>query len=185
MSSKDQAHVQTLCRRWQLTDGQPLVVICPGARSHIKRWTVEGFAQVADRLIREQRAQVVFSGEPDEEEVVDAIRRSMRSKAHSAVGLITVRQLSVLMRRAQLAITNDSASLHMASICAVPTVAIFGPTDDTKYGPTSPHHRVIRRRLFCAPCEQPLCRFSHECMRFVSAEEVFRAAEELLSHSAK
>ncbi len=156
------------------------VIICPGARSHIKRWVAEGFARVADRLIAEAHAQVVFSGEPDEEPVINAIRELMNHPAHSAVGLTTVRQLGALMRRAALVITNDSASLHLASAVHVPTVAIFGPTDERKYGPTSPHSRTIRRRLFCAPCEQPLCRYSHECMRFVSPNEVFAAAKAIL-----
>ncbi len=159
---------------------RPVVVICPGARSHIKRWTAEGFARVADRLIADCGAEVVFSGEPDEKTVIDEILGLMRGRAHNAVGLVTIRQLGLLMRRARLVITNDSASLHMASAVGAPTVAIFGPTDEAKYGPTAPRRRTVRRRLFCAPCEQPLCRFSHECMRFISADEVFRAACELL-----
>ena len=89
------------------------------------------------------------------------------------------------MQRAQLVITNDSASLHLASTLDVPTVAIFGPTDEAKYGPTSRARRVIRRRLFCAPCEQALCRFHHECMRFISPDEVYEAARGLLGCGAR
>jgi ADP-heptose:LPS heptosyltransferase len=101
------------------------------------------------------------------------------------VGLVTIRQLGVLMQRSHLVITNDSASLHLASALQVPTVAVFGPTDADKYGPTSAQSRTIRRRLFCAPCEQALCRFNHECMRFVSADEVYNAASELLGHETR
>jgi len=179
-SAKDAAHVDSLWRRWRLDGAQRVVVICPGARSHIKRWTPDGMARVADQLIEGSHAHIILSGEPDEKPVVEEILGRMRHHAHSAVGLTTIRQLGVLMRRAGLVITNDSASLHLASALQVPTVAIFGPTDAGKYGPTSPRSRTIRRRLFCAPCEQPLCRFSHECMRFISPEEVYRAAEELL-----
>ena len=77
-------------------------------------------------------------------------------------------------------ITNDSAALHLASAVRVPTVAVFGPTDAEKYGPTAVRSRTVRRQLFCAPCEQSLCRFSHECMRFISPEEVYAAARALL-----
>ena len=185
LSAKDVGHVDGLWRRWNLSERQPLVMICPGARSLIKRWSVEGFACVADRLITECGAQVVFSGEPDEEPVIESIRELMKGQAYSAVGLTTIRQVGALMRRAQLVITNDSASLHLASALRVPTVAIFGPTDPAKYGPTAPLNRTIHRRLFCAPCEQALCRFSHECMRFISAEEVFDAAVALLGHGAR
>ncbi len=179
-SPRDAAHVDALWSRWQLRDDRPLIVISPGARSHIKRWSAEGFARVADRLMTEAGAQVVFVGEPDEEPIVDDILGLMRQRAVSAVGLTTIRQSGALMRRARLVITNDSASLHLASALRVPTVAIFGPTDERKYGPTAPAHRTVRRRLFCAPCERALCRFNHECMRFITPEEVVRAATELL-----
>ena len=179
-AARDAAHVEGLWKRWQLARAPRLVIICPGARSHIKRWTAEGFARVADRLITEARAQVVLSGEPDEEAIVDEIMGLMTHRAASAVGSTTIRQLGVLMRRAHLVITNDSASLHLASVLDVPTVAIFGPTDEQKYGPTSSRHRTLRRTLFCTPCERSLCRFNHECMRFISADEVFIAAKELL-----
>ncbi|MDP3703435.1 MAG: glycosyltransferase family 9 protein [Candidatus Omnitrophota bacterium] len=185
VSPKDTAHVEQLLKRWRLDTATPLVVICPGARSHIKRWTAEGFAALADRLITEASTQVVFSGEPDEEAVVEEVMTAMRQPAHSAVGLTTIRQAAALMQRARLVITNDSASLHLASALKVPTVAIFGPTDADKYGPTAPKHRTIRRHLFCSPCEQALCRFNHECMRFISADEVYAAARQLLEAGSR
>jgi ADP-heptose:LPS heptosyltransferase len=180
VSPKDAAQVETLWRRWGLDGSRRLVIVCPGARSHIKRWTPEGFARVADRLIQEVGVDVVVAGEPDEQGIVEEILGLMEHQAHSAVGLTTIRQLGALMRRASLVLTNDSAALHLASAVRAPTVALFGPTDAEVYGPTAPRHRVVRRRLFCAPCRQALCRFSHECMRFISADEVFDAARHVL-----
>lgn len=178
--ARDPAHVEALVKRWQLDRGRPLVVICPGARSHIKRWTAEGFAAVADRLIAEAQAQVVLSGETEEEPIIEAIVGMMHHPARSSVGLLTIRQLGLLMQRAALVVTNDSASLHLASAQRIPTVALFGPTDAAKYGPTAPVSRTIRRRLVCAPCEEASCRFHHECMRFISADDVCAAAKDLL-----
>ena len=180
ISTQERDYVAGLLQRWSIQPELPIVIICPGARSHIKRWPAERFAQVADRLIEEQRVEVLFSGEPDEGPIIKEILAAMRQRGHSAVGSVTIRQLGALMEHARLVITNDSASLHMACAVGVPVLAIFGPTDERKYGPTGPQDRVVRRRLFCAPCEQALCRFSHECMRFIPAEEVYAAAVELL-----
>ncbi len=179
-SAKDEAQLEQMRQRWKLEARKPLVIMCPGARSHIKRWTASGFARVADRLIGEAGAEVVFSGEVAEEEVVQEILGLMEQRAHSCTGLATIRQAGLLMRQATLVITNDSASLHLASALGVPTVALFGPTDAAKYGPTAPAHQVIRHALFCAPCEASLCRFNHECMRFITPDEVYDAAQELL-----
>ncbi len=179
-SPDDRARVEQLWRRWQLAPDAQVVVICPGARSHIKRWPAAGFAEVAERLITEARVDILFAGEPAESALIQEVIGLMSRRAHNAAGLVTIRQLGVVMERARLIITNDSAALHVASAVGRPTVAIFGPTDERKYGPTASASRTIRRRLFCAPCEQALCRYSHECMRFIAPEEVFEAAASLL-----
>ena len=180
LSPQDEQRINQLWQRWGLRKNARIAVICPGARSHIKRWGVEGFAEVADRLIQKNRLQVIFSGEPEEEDIIREVLERMRNPAHSAVGLVTIRQLAALMRRAEVVITNDSASLHVASAVEAPTLAIFGPTDENKYGPTARNSAAVRRKLFCAPCEAALCRFNHECMRFIGADEVYDAAARLL-----
>ncbi|MBI3088035.1 MAG: lipopolysaccharide heptosyltransferase II [Candidatus Omnitrophica bacterium] len=181
ISPEDEAAVETLLRRrWGVpTDGR-LVVICPGARSHIKRWYADRFADVADQLIEQDGVEVIFSGEPDETPIIQEVLKSMRHPAHNAAGCTTVRQLAALMRQTSLVITNDSASLHVAGAVGTPVLALFGPTDPAKYGPTGARSRVLQRRLFCVPCEQALCEFHHECMRFLSVDEVYRAAKGIL-----
>lgn len=170
-----------LLTRWGVDRARPLVIVCPGARSHIKRWPADRFAKVADALIERQHAEVILSGETSEQPIIDELTRAMTHRAHSAVGSVTIQQLAALMERTQLVITNDSASLHVASAVGAPTVAIFGPTDPAKYGPTSKHSRAIQRRLFCVPCEAAQCRYTHECLRFISVEDVLSAAHSILS----
>ena len=181
----DRQTVDRLLERLGLNTQRPLVVVCPGARSHIKRWGADRFAAVADRLIEEVGVELVVTGEPDEVPVAREMLSAMRQRAHSLAGRTTIRQLAALMQRARLVITNDSASLHLACAVSVPVVAIFGPTDAAKYGPTGPQDRVIRRRLFCAPCEQATCRFHLECLRFVSVDEVYNTAVEILTSGVR
>ena len=175
---------EAVARWWReagVPDEAPLVAVSPGARSHIKRWTTEGFAAVADRLIAEERCHVVLTGEESERAVVEEVVGRMRERAcHVAVGQTTVPQLAVLLSRCRLLIANDSATMHLGAYLGVPTVAIFGPTDPDKYGPRGPRHRVLQRQLHCVPCEASLCRFQHECMRELTAEDVCTAARELL-----
>jgi len=181
LGPEDRGAAERLLARWHVDAKRRLVLICPGARSHIKRWSAEGFARLADRLIDEAQVEVVFTGEPDEASLVREILDTMHHQAHNAVGTTTIRQLAALITHCHLVITNDSASLHLACAVNVPVLALFGPTDPRKYGPTGVCDRVIQRRLFCVPCEQALCRFHHECMRFITADEVYRAAKEMLA----
>ena len=180
ITDDDRARVRRLVERWDVKPGKRLVMICPGARSHIKRWYPERFAWVADQLITHHDAEVVFTGETDEVPIIHEVFKHMDRLAHSAAGCTTVTQLAALLEQASLVIANDTATLHVAGAVGVPTLAIFGPTSPRKYGPVGPRARVIQRRLFCVPCQQALCRFNHECMRFISADEVYRAASQML-----
>lgn len=169
----------------RVPEGALLVAISPGARSHIKRWTSAGFAAVADRLIAATRCHVLFTGEAGERDVVSGIigRMAHPQAAHVAAGRTTLGQLAALLRRCRLLISNDSATMHLAAYLDVPVVAIFGPTDPRKYGPAGPRHRILQRRLRCVPCEASLCRYHHECMEEMTADEVFTAAREVLAAS--
>jgi lipopolysaccharide heptosyltransferase II len=176
MSEEEISRADLLLERWGVGGQRPLVVICAGARSHIKRWSAERYAEVADRLIDAAGVEVLFTGEPEEAPIVQDILKAMRHRAHNGTSSTTVPQLARLMQRAALVLTNDSASLHVACAAGAPVVAIFGPTDPRKYGPTGARDRAIQRRLFCVPCEAAQCRYSHECMRFIPVEEVAEAA---------
>ena len=180
ISDEAKEYVSGLMKRWGIDESKRLVVACPGARSPIKRWQGEKFAAVCDGLIERHNCEVLLTGEVGESEIINEVLGAMKSRAHSAVGSTTVLQAGALMERASLVITNDSASLHIACAVGAKVLAIFGPTDHLKYGPTGKDDLVIRRRLFCTPCEKANCRYSHECMRFIPAEEVFAAAEKLL-----
>jgi len=180
ITDEDATYASRLIQHRGLSAAKPMVILCPGARSHIKRWYADRFAALADRLITDVDAEVVFTGEPGEAPIVTEILGAMRHRAHNAVGRLTLRQLAALMQGASLVVTNDSASLHIAASVGAPILALFGPTDPRKYGPTGARDRVIRRQLFCSPCESATCRFQHECLRFISVDEVYEMARQML-----
>jgi len=171
-------------RQWHI-NSRSLVAMAPGARSHIKRWRADGFAAVADRLAADQQAAVVFTGEAEEQPVINDIIARMRTTPLSVVGQTTLPELGALLRRCAALLTNDSATLHLAGLVGTPTIAIFGPTDPRKYGPRGPRDLVLQRQLDCVPCEAAQCRYQHECMRFLEPYEVYGAVVGLLGETAK
>ena len=75
-------------------------------------------------------------------------------------------------------------AMHVASALGVPTVAIFGATDDTTTGPTGPRARVIREHAECSPCLLRECPIDHRCMTAVTSERVAAATRQLWEESA-
>ena len=156
------------------------IVVGPGAANHIKRWHEAGFAKLCDELIDGYKLKVIFVGDESDKDVVSVIINKMQRHAINWVGKTTLTQLGELMTRSCGVIANDSAIMHMASYLNVPVLAVFGPTDEKKYGPWSTESRVVRiKKLFCAPCEKSGCAYKHECMQQITAEEVKKVFEEL------
>lgn len=158
----------------------PFVVINPGAKSHLKRWTPEGFAAVADRLASECNVDIVFVGSKEDEAIVSEIMKKMKHTKHNFTAKTNVRQLGELLKRSALLITNDSAPLHIGCAVGARVLAIFGPTDPEKYGPTRELDSVIRKKLSCAPCEIAICKYNYECMKLISVDDVFDTAKMMI-----
>jgi len=95
---------------------------------------------------------------------------------------LPLRQFMGVLKRCQLLICNDSGPMHIATALGVPVVAIFGPTEPAWFGPLGPNNRVvIQPGFWCRPCFD-YCRFDEPyCMRVITVNSVYAAAEETLN----
>ncbi|MDP2913137.1 MAG: glycosyltransferase family 9 protein [Candidatus Omnitrophota bacterium] len=159
---------------------EPMIVVNPGAKSHLKRWASEGFAKVSDRLMAECGAGIVFIGLKEDSDVVRDVMKRMNAKPHNLVDKTSIGELAGLLKRAKLLITNDSAPLHLGCAVGARVLALFGPTDPKKYGPTGEFDCVIREKLSCSPCESAACKYNYECMKSISEEAVFDTARMMI-----
>ena len=163
---------------------QKIVIINPGAKSHLKRWEAGKYAELADRMVLERGCSIFITGNDDDNEVVRDVVSRMKEHATDLCGKTSVGALFELMKHANLVITNDSAPLHIASAADVATIAIFGPSDERKYGPLSGRNAVVRPEVDCRPCEKALCAISPDegCIVRISVDEVYRIAADMLGN---
>ena len=70
--------------------------------------------------------------------------------------------------------------MHVAAALGVPTVAVFGATDDEATGPSASWARVVRKHVECSPCLLRECPIDHRCMTAVEASQVVEEARSLL-----
>jgi heptosyltransferase-1 len=155
--------------------GGPAVLINPGAGWGAKRWPVERYATVAQRLI-ERGFRVLVNGGPGEEPIVEVIVRETGGAATPLAP--SLENLIALTRRVALVIAGDTGPLHLACALGKPVVGIYGPTDPSRNGPFGTRFKVLRH---------PESRRDHARRKAPEAglltiqpEEVVAAAEELL-----
>ena len=78
-------------------------------------------------------------------------------------------------------LSNDSGAMHIAAALGVPSVTVFGPTDETATGPVGPKARLVREPVECSPCLKRECPIDHRCMTRVTPERVAFEAIQLIS----
>jgi len=167
----------------EATRGPGCVVVNPGAKSHLKRWEACKYALLADRISSELRKKVLITGNEDDTDVVAHVKSRMKEPALDICGRTSLGALYEVMRRSELVITNDSAPLHVASAAGTPTIAIFGPSDEKKYGPLAERSVALAPDVDCRPCGKALCSLGivEGCISRVEVGEAFTAAERILN----
>lgn len=164
-------------------------VLVPGSVWKTKRWQAEGYHEVADYLLKQQR-QVVILGSGAEQEIADQVAAGL--SVTNLAGKTTLNEMFYLVANAGLVVCNDSMSLHVASAFKIPTVTIFCATSPSfGFGPwENPRAIVVEKQgLHCKPCRphgSNRCPTGTEaCMRELSAREVIQAIDTVLSRAGK
>ncbi len=180
------------CGRRRLAEASisgPVIGVSPGAAyGGAKRWLPERFAEAAAKVAQERGATVAIFGSREELPICAAVQEMLEARGRRCMnfgGATSLAEFIELAAACEVFLTNDSGPMHIASSMGVPTVAVFGATDDTATGPTGETSRVIREPVECSPCLLRECPIDHRCMTLVSAERVAQAALSLIETDGK
>ena len=157
---------------------KPFICLAPGSVWPTKRWT--GFMSLPLPLTHEG-FQILILGSPEEKDLGEELK-GQGSGVFNGAGSLSLLESLMFLSRAHGLVTNDSGAMHMASVVACPTVALFGPTvQELGYKPWNPRAQVMEdRSLLCRPCGQhgglhcPIG--THQCMGHIKAERVVEKA---------
>lgn len=170
-----------LLRRPGVDPGRPPVAVHPGSGGDWKRWPAERFARVADGLLAAGREVVLIQGPADERAVAEVVAAVREGRPEVASGQ-DVEELAALLSLCSCYLGNDSGVTHLAAAVGTPTVALFGPTDPSVWGPRGRRVAVLRGEVECAPCSRGTaleCR-ARSCLETVTVEQVLEAVAAML-----
>jgi lipopolysaccharide heptosyltransferase I len=148
-----------------------------------KRWPLENYRILAERIDREIGANViVLWGTHEEKKEAERLRSATNGKV--VVSCPTnVPQLLALLGKVDMYIGGDSGVTHLASLAGTPLVAIFGPSDYRINTPYGPDKRIIRKRIACSPCKKRDCE-DRKCLTSIEPEHVFHVVKSFYSEKA-
>ena len=161
-----------------------LLGINPGATyGSAKRWNPKKFADVAKDLSNQY--DIIIFGGPQERNIAKDIEKYLIKKGVdnylNLAASLTIRELISQIANLDLFITGDSGPMHLASVFKIPTVAIFGPTEDKETSQwMNTKSVIVKKNLDCQPCMQKTCPLKHHnCMKYIDVPDVLAAVKSL------
>jgi len=148
-----------------------------------KRWTEEGYLELADRLVSELGAGVLLLGGPAEAE------RNARLAAAASHRLINtgnenpIRKFAGIVGNCDLVVTGDTLAMHIAIGLKVPVLVILGATCHQEIELYGRGTKIVSD-FECSPCYLSVCPKKVSCMEATTSDAVFKAAARLLSRES-
>ncbi len=173
---KDMRSISRILKDSGICRDEIIIGVNPGGmRSH--RWPLKNFASVMNMLAGRLKCRFVVTGGAAEADLAGRLEKMVNTRIIDLTGRTTVRELTALIKRCSLYITNDTGPMHIAAILKTPLVAIFGPGYLGRFDPRRISGRavVFHKGAECAPCNKTVCD-SLRCFEGISPEEVADAS---------
>jgi ADP-heptose:LPS heptosyltransferase len=126
------------------------ICLHPGASSADRRWSINGFTQVTQQLVK-QGYRIVLTGtaaeRPLTRQICAAINPLNTVAPLNLTGQTSLAELAVLLRHSALLICNDTGISHLAAALKTPSVVIFSNSEVIRWAPTNRNrHRIVDSR---------------------------------------
>ncbi len=160
-------------------DDRLLIGVNTGGGWYTKRWGLDRYAELADRLVQQYGTSIVLTWGPGQLQDVEKIQSLMKQNAFIPPAT-TLKQLGALLKRCTCVISNDSGPMHIAAAVGTPVLGIYGPTSPVLQGPFGGQHVTIAKEgLNCLGCNYTKCPIGHPCMLDLSVDAVMEGVRQL------
>jgi len=178
--------VQARCDARLGDDDREHIAFAPGSRWPMKRWPVDRYLELAERIAAEGQRRIVLVGDASDAQLCRPFAGILGDSLIDVTGGTSILETAGNIARCSGFIGNDSGLMHLAEAVGVPVVGLFGPTVEAfGYYPALPSSRIVERRLECRPCSRngavPCPKGTQECMTGISVDAVEAVVADLLS----
>ena len=197
-SKADENKVKKFLKNNRIKSRDFLAVAAPGAAesARSRMWPSERYAELCDELVNRYNAKIVFTGTPEENQLIKSVQEKMEKKesTFNAAGEINLNQLFCLIEKSKLFIGNDSGPMHIAAAQGVKTLGLFGPNLPIRFGPYGKNGIGLYKGYNCefSPCinvhkgQVPDCLYPRnsndyqKCMKNISVDDAIKEVEKMV-----
>jgi len=118
-------------------------VLIPGSAHQDKCWPPERFAQLADRISSDYNLSIAATGSASESGIIEKLQEKANVTVANLAGQTSLSELVALLKRAKLAVSNDTGPGHIAAATGIPLVLMFGRANPMRLEPYGRRHCVM------------------------------------------
>lgn len=163
-----------------------MVGISVSSGNPIKDWDLDKFAGLADKMVDEFKAKIVFIGGPSEKELIKKTIGFMKNSAVDSLGEFSLEEIFALIERFRLFISVDTGPFYIANALGVPVINIAGPVDIEEQPRVDGKMEIVQKKFPCSPCSfvippAKICKTGDfKCTKSISADDVFKAVLKII-----
>ena len=121
------------------------VVFVPGSAHKDKRWPVEHFGVLADRISAQFGFSIVAVGTAPEGALVERLKGLANVPITNFVGHTSLSELIALLKTARLVVSNDTGPGHIAAALGTPLVLMFSWSNPARIAPYERSECIVAR----------------------------------------
>lgn len=192
LSSVDEKYIDNFLSERRISFDRPIIVIHPGNLWKGKCWKAGNFAKLIDYYMQKHNYQVVITGDKqDLSQIEDIVLELTFGQPYVAAGMLSIGQLSALIKRASLLVCIDTCVVHIAAGLNLKTIALYGQSYPRLWHPWNKGTQsMLTKYHSCGLCRpngksafalrSEDCKKDYDCINDVTVEEVIELSEELL-----
>jgi len=159
---------------------RPYLLLNPWTSCQARTYSSQRFAIAAKVLSQSTGWPVVVTGTAKDREQAAPLLEVLGDRGLDRVGKTSLSDLVALIAGAELLLSNNTSTMHIADATQTPSVILFSGTElECQWRPRRTPAILLRRPTPCSPCYRFTCPYQLECLD-IEPEAVVTAGLKLL-----
>ncbi len=158
---------------------KPLIIIHPGSGGSAIDLPIPKFSRLVSKIGSGLNSLIVITGSREE---YDICSEAAADKAYNLAGLFNLSELTALISKADLFISNSTGPIHIAAALGIPTIGFYPKIlscSAERWGPYSEKSRVFKPKIDCSNCTREQCERLN-CMNSIEVDEIFDTIKKIV-----
>ena len=155
-------------------------VFVPGSTDSDKRWPIERFAALADKIAAQFHLSLIAIGSTSESSTIKMLKRFTTVPIANLAGRTSLSELIALLRAAKLVVSNDTGPGHIAAVLGTPLVLMYSWSNPARIAPYGRAECMVAREPYSRGPKIKSLDPRHS-ISTITVDEVFQKVREQLN----